>query len=146
MPGKVNPVIPEVVNQVAFEVIGNDLTVTMACEAGQLQLNAFEPIIGWSLHKSIRHLTAACRTLTDNCVRGIEPNRLVLARRVNESVTLATALNPIIGYEQAALIAKTAIATGKSFRDTVRHLGTLNDQQIDELLTAERLTQPIATR
>jgi aspartate ammonia-lyase len=146
MPGKVNPVIPEVVNQVAFEVIGNDLTVTMACEAGQLQLNAFEPIIGWSLHKSIRHLTAACRTLTDNCVRGIEPNRLVLARRVNESVTLATALNPVIGYDQAALIAKTAIATGKSFRDTVRHLGTLNDQQIDELLTAERLTQPIATR
>jgi ABC-type amino acid transport substrate-binding protein len=112
MPGKVNPVIPEVMNQVAFEVIGNDITVTMASEAGQLQLNAFEPIMGWSLHKSIRHLSNACITLQANCVAGIEANHELLARRVRESVTLVTALNPIIGYEKAALIAKTAIATG----------------------------------
>ncbi len=112
MPGKVNPVIPEVMNQVAFEVIGNDVTITMAAEAGQLQLNAFEPIMGWSLHKSVRHLRQACLTLRVNCVDGIQANRELLARRVAESVTLVTALNPIIGYEKAALIAKTALATG----------------------------------
>ncbi|HXE49606.1 MAG TPA: aspartate ammonia-lyase, partial [Ramlibacter sp.] len=105
MPGKVNPVIPEVMNQVAFEVIGNDMTVTMASEAGQLQLNAFEPIMGWSLFKSISHLSNACLTLNANCVAGIEANRELLARRVRESITLVTALNPIIGYEKAALIA-----------------------------------------
>ncbi|MGZ5847481.1 MAG: aspartate ammonia-lyase, partial [Ramlibacter sp.] len=92
MPGKVNPVIPEVMNQVAFEVIGNDVTVTMASEAGQLQLNAFEPIMGWSLFKSISHLSAACMTLKTNCVDGIEANHELLARRVRESVTLVTAL------------------------------------------------------
>ena len=82
MPGKVNPVIPEVMNQVAFEVIGNDVTITMASEAGQLQLNAFEPIMGWSLFKSLTHLTNACRTLQVNCVEGIEANHALLATRV----------------------------------------------------------------
>ena len=82
MPGKVNPVIPEVMNQVAFEVIGNDVTITMAAEAGQLQLNAFEPIMGWSLYKSVRHLRQACLTLRVNCVDGIQANRELLARRV----------------------------------------------------------------
>ena len=120
MPGKVNPVIPEVMNQVAFEVIGNDMTVTMASEAGQLQLNAFEPIMGWSLYKSIRHLANACITLQTNCVAGIEANHELLARRVRESVTLVTALNPIIGYEKAALIAKTAIATGAPIDEVAR--------------------------
>lgn len=144
MPGKVNPVIPEVVNQVAYEVIGNDLTVTMASEAGQLQLNAFEPIIGWSLSKSIRHLTMACRTLATHCVAGIEPNRELLARRVRESVTLVTALNPVIGYDQAALLAKTALATGQSFHEAAHRLGILDERQLAQLLVAERLTQPQA--
>ncbi|HZY17642.1 MAG TPA: aspartate ammonia-lyase [Ramlibacter sp.] len=143
MPGKVNPVIPEVMNQVAFEVIGNDVTVTMASEAGQLQLNAFEPIMGWSLYKSIRHLSNACITLQDHCVAGIEANRELLARRVRESVTLVTALNPIIGYEKAAMIAKTAIATGAPIDAVAESLGILTRTEMDALLVPERLTEPL---
>jgi aspartate ammonia-lyase len=143
MPGKVNPVIPEVMNQVAFEVIGNDVTITMASEAGQLQLNAFEPIMGWSLFKSVRHLTRACRTLQVNCVEGITPNDALLQRRVAESVTLVTALNPIIGYEKAALIAKTALATGGTIADVAHSLGILSVAEMQALLVPERLTQPV---
>ena len=143
MPGKVNPVIPEVMNQVAFEVIGNDVTITMASEAGQLQLNAFEPIMGWSLHKSIVHLTRACRTLQVNCVQGIVPNHELLQRRVAESVTLVTALNPIIGYEKAALIAKTALAEGGTIAETAERLGIMGRAEMDALLVPERLTQPV---
>jgi aspartate ammonia-lyase len=143
MPGKVNPVIPEVMNQVAFEVIGNDVTITMASEAGQLQLNAFEPIMGWSLYKSIAHLTRACRTLQVNCVEGIQANHEVLARRVAESVTLVTALNPIIGYEKAALIAKTALATGGTIADVAERLGIMSRDEMNALLVPERLTQPV---
>jgi aspartate ammonia-lyase len=139
----VNPVIPEVMNQVAFEVIGNDVTVTMASEAGQLQLNAFEPIMGWSLFKSINHLTNACLTLQANCVAGIEANHELLARRVRESITLVTALNPIIGYEKAALIAKTAIATGQPVDEVAHTLGILTREQVEALLVPEKLTQPL---
>jgi aspartate ammonia-lyase len=130
-------------NQVAFEVIGNDVTVTMASEAGQLQLNAFEPIMGWSLFKSIEHLSRACLTLQVNCVAGIEPNRELLARRVRESITLVTALNPIIGYERAALIAKTAMASGQAIDVTAEALGIMTRAQMEELLKPETLTQPI---
>jgi aspartate ammonia-lyase len=143
MPGKVNPVIPEVVNQVAFEVIGNDMTVTMASEAGQLQLNAFEPIMGWSLHKSITHLSNACLTLNAHCVAGIEANHELLAKRVRESITLVTALNPIIGYEKAALIAKTAIASGQPVVEVAESLGILTREEIEALLVPEHLTQPL---
>jgi aspartate ammonia-lyase len=143
MPGKVNPVIPEVMNQVAFEVIGNDITVTMASEAGQLQLNAFEPIMGWSLFKSIRHLSNACITLRQNCVEGIEANREFLAKRVRESVTLVTALNPLIGYEKAALIAKTALATGGPIDLVAESLGIMTRAEMDALLVPENLTQPV---
>jgi aspartate ammonia-lyase len=146
MPGKVNPVIPEVMNQVAFEVIGNDITVTMASEAGQLQLNAFEPIMGWSLFKSIEHLSNACLTLNANCVQGIEANTELLAKRVRESVTLVTALNPIIGYEKAAMIAKTAIATGKPIDEVAELLGIMTRAQIEALLVPEKLTQPLQTQ
>lgn len=142
MPGKVNPVIPEVVNQVAFEVIGNDVAITMASEAGQLQLNAFEPIIGWSLCKSVRHLTRACRTLQVHCVEGITANRPLLARRVAESVTTVTALNPLIGYEKAALLVKTVLANGGTIADTAAALGFLSREQVTKLLVPERLTQP----
>ena len=144
MPGKVNPVIPEVMNQVAFEVIGNDMTVTMASEAGQLQLNAFEPIMGWSLFKSIEHLSQACRTLQTNCVAGIEPNRELLAKRVRESVTLVTALNPLIGYEKSALIAKTAMKTGAPIGEVAESLGIMTRAELEALLVPEKLTQPIA--
>jgi aspartate ammonia-lyase len=143
MPGKVNPVIPEVMNQVAFEIIGNDVTITMASEAGQLQLNAFEPIMGWSLFKSVRHLTRACRTLQVNCIEGITPNDALLQRRVAESVTLVTALNPIIGYEKAALIAKTALATGGTIADVAHSLGILSVAEMQALLVPEKLTQPV---
>ncbi|MGE0499245.1 MAG: aspartate ammonia-lyase [Ramlibacter sp.] len=143
MPGKVNPVIPEVMNQVAFEVIGNDITVTMASEAGQLQLNAFEPIMGWSLFKSITHLGNACLTLQAHCVAGIEANHELLAKRVRESITLVTALNPIIGYEKAALIAKTAIAGGMPVDQVAEDLGILTRAQIEALLVPENLTQPL---
>jgi aspartate ammonia-lyase len=143
MPGKVNPVIPEVMNQVAYEVIGNDVTITMASEAGQLQLNAFEPIMGWSLFKSVRHLTRACETLRINCVEGIQANHELLARRVAESVTLVTALNPIIGYEKAALIAKTALATGGTIADVAQSLGIMSREEMHALLVPERLTQPV---
>ncbi len=142
MPGKVNPVIPEVVNQVAFEVIGNDMTVTMASEAGQLQLNAFEPIMAWSLFKSIEHLSRACLTLQHNCVAGIEANHPLLDQRVRESATLATALCPAIGYEKAALIAKTALASGASIAEVAQTLGILTQAQVETLLTPDRLTRP----
>jgi aspartate ammonia-lyase len=143
MPGKVNPVIPEVVNQVAFEVIGNDVAITMASEAGQLQLNAFEPIMAWSLFKSVRHLTQACRTLRVHCVEGIEAHHELLQRRVAESVTLVTALNPIIGYEKAALIAKTALSTGATIADTAQALGIMSREEMQALLVPDRLTQPV---
>ena len=143
MPGKVNPVIPEVMNQVAFEVIGNDVTITMASEAGQLQLNAFEPIMSYALHKSLRHLTNACKTLQHNCVEGIEANHELLARRVAESVTLVTALNPIIGYEKAALIAKTALASGGTIAEVAESLGIMSRAEMNALLVPERLTRPV---
>ncbi len=97
MPGKVNPIIPEVVNQVAFEVIGNDLTVTMAAEAGQLELNAMEPVIAYNLFTSLDMLGRACRTLVERCIRGITANREHCRQMVEHSIGLVTALNPILG-------------------------------------------------
>ncbi|MFI5610925.1 aspartate ammonia-lyase [Amycolatopsis sp. NPDC051903] len=134
MPGKVNPVIPEVVNQIAFEVIGNDTTVTLAAEAGQLQLNAFEPIIAHSLLKSLRHLRTGARTLARRCVTGITANTEQLRRRVFESIGLVTALNPVIGYEAASALAKRASATGRSIHELVVEDGLLTAEQLDTLL------------
>ena len=146
MPGKVNPVIPEVVNQVAYEVIGNDLMITMASESGQLQLNAFEPVMGWALTNSIEHLTNACNTFQHHCVRGIEANTGLLARRVAESVTLVTALNPIIGYEKAARIAKTVLQEGGTIAEVADRLGILKKEDVEALLVADTLTRPAALR
>ncbi|MCU1435098.1 MAG: aspA [Pseudarthrobacter sp.] len=139
MPGKINPVIPEVVSQVADEVIGNDVTITMAAEAGQLQLNAFEPIIVHSLHKSISHLEAACRTLTARCVRGITANTEHLRLTVEQSIGLVTALNPHLGYATATAIAQEALATGKGVAELVLEHGLLTDTQLQDLLSPERL-------
>ncbi|WP_442874551.1 aspartate ammonia-lyase [Diaphorobacter sp. ED-3] len=141
MPGKVNPVIPEVMNQVCFEVIGNDAAITMAAQAGQLQLNAFEPLMGWALHKSLHHLARACHTLQVNCVEGIAANQGLLTERIAASVTLVTALNPLIGYEKAAAIAKSAIATGKPIAVVAEDLGIMTQAEMHKLLVAERLTQ-----
>ncbi len=142
MPGKVNPVIPEVVNQIAFEVIGNDITVTMAAEAGQLQLNAFEPIIAHSLFESLAHLAAGCRTLAERCVKGITANRERARRFLDESTALVTALNPILGYARASEIAQEALRTGARVYDLVLAKGLISREQLDEVLKPEILTQP----
>ncbi len=141
MPGKVNPVIPEVMNQVCFEVIGNDVAITMAAEAGQLQLNAFEPLMGWALHKSLTHLARACHTLQVNCVEGITANETLLAARIAESVTLVTALNPLIGYEKSAAIAKAAIASGRPIAEVAESLGIMGRGEMQQLLVADKLTR-----
>jgi len=139
MPGKVNPVIPEVVNQIAFEVIGNDVTVSIAAEAGQLQLNAFEPIIAHALFESITHLEMGCRTLAERCVGGITANVSHLRTQVQNSIGLATALNPIIGYAQATTVAQEAAATGRTVHDIVLSSGLLSKERLDEILSPEAL-------
>ncbi|MEV4437049.1 aspartate ammonia-lyase [Streptomyces sp. NPDC049555] len=142
MPGKVNPVIPEVVNQIAFEVVGNDVTVTMAAESGQLQLNAFEPVIAHSLLKSLAHLRAGCLTLAERCVSGITANREHLAQLVGQSIGLATALNPHIGYEQATAVAQEALTTGASVYDLVLAKGLLTPERLQEILHPDNLARP----
>ena len=144
MPGKVNPVIPEVVNQVAFEVIGNDLTITMAAEAGQLQLNAFEPIIARSLFASLTHLTAACTTLADHCIGGITANKEFLRLQVESSIGVVTILNPLIGYDAATSIARQALATGRSVTSLVLERGLLTAEDLDDILRPEHLANPQA--
>lgn len=144
MPGKVNPVIPEVVNQIAFEVIGNDQTVTFAAEAGQLQLNAFEPIIAHSLFKSVNHLRQGCLTLADRCVDGITANRDALRARVENSIGIVTALNPYIGYAAATSVAAEALESGKGVAEIVLARGLMNRAELDDVLRPEVLTQPRA--
>ncbi|NGO07989.1 aspartate ammonia-lyase [Streptomyces sp. HC44] len=149
MPGKVNPVIPEVVNQVAFEVIGNDLTVTMAAEAGQLQLNAFEPVIAYSLLRSLTHLRAACDTLATRCVPGITANRDHLHDSVHRSIGLVTALAPHIGYTACTALARRVLATGRPIKDLAAEAGLLTADQLDTILRPANLighpAQPSAT-
>jgi aspartate ammonia-lyase len=142
MPGKVNPVIPEVVNQIAFEVIGNDVTVSFAAEAGQLQLNAFEPVIAHSLFKSLKHLRNGCATLAMRCVKGITANTDHLRRSVEHSIGIVTALNPHIGYANATAVAQEALASGKSVYALVLEKKLLSKERLDDLLRPENLTQP----
>ena len=142
MPGKVNPVVPEVVNQIAFEVIGNDITVSFAAEAGQLQLNAFEPIIAHSLFKSITHLRQGCLTLEGRCVRGITANREVLRASVERSIGIVTALNPFIGYTNATAVAQEAHRSGRKVSEVVLERGLLSREKQDEILRPEMLTKP----
>jgi aspartate ammonia-lyase len=142
MPGKVNPVIPEVVNQIAFLVIGNDVTVSFAAEGGQLQLNAFEPIIAHSLFDSLIYLRNGCLTLSERCVKGITANLDRLAEHMNRSIGIVTALNPIIGYENATSVAKEALSTGRSVTEVVLSRGLLTREQLDDILRPEVLTQP----
>jgi aspartate ammonia-lyase len=141
MPGKVNPVIPEVLNQVCFQVIGNDLAVTMAAEGGQLQLNAFEPLIAHNILGSISLMSNAIGTFTLRCVDGLEAREESCARHVEESVGTATALVPIIGYERAAEIAKAALATGSTVRALAKDRLGMTDEAIAEVLSPERLAQ-----
>ncbi|MDX1892058.1 aspartate ammonia-lyase [Mycolicibacterium sp. 050158] len=142
MPGKVNPVIPEVVNQVAFEVIGNDITITMAAEGGQLQLNAFEPIIAHSLFESLVHLTAACDTLRTRCVVGITANATRMRATVDRSIGLVTALNPYLGYEAATRLAADALSADADVASLVLDRGLLTASELDAILDPENLTRP----
>lgn len=144
MPGKVNPVIPEVVNQIAFEVIGNDITVSFAAEAGQLQLNAFEPIIAHSIFKSVSHLRNGCLTLAERCVKGITANVDHLRASVENSIGIVTALNPYIGYANATAVAQEAHATGGSVYAIVLRKELMSKQQLDDVLRPETLTRPTA--
>jgi len=139
MPGKVNPVIPEMVNQVAFSVIGNDITVTMAAEAGQLQLNAFEPVIAHNLLQGISWMTTAFRTLAELCIVGIEVNLEHLQASTARSVGIVTALTPHLGYAAAAEIAKAALAGEGMVRELVLATGLVGAEQLDGLLHPARL-------
>ena len=144
MPGKVNPVVPEVVNQTAFYVIGADTTVTMAAEAGQLQLNVMEPVISFALFTSITYMTNACHTLRSKCVLGITANAKHAASLVYNSIGIVTQLNPVLGYETSASIAKEALATGKSVHDiAVTERGLLTQAKWDEIFTFENLIRPV---
>ena len=142
MPGKVNPVIPEVVNQVAFLVIGHDLTVTMCAEGGQLQLNAFEPTIGYCVLNSLKMLTAAVDTLTNRCVGGIEPDRARCEALVQGSIGIVTALGPTLGYEASSRIAKRALAENRGVAELVLEEGLLTPAELDRLLRVEAMTAP----
>ena len=142
MPGKVNPVIPEVVNQVAFNIIGNDVTITMAAEAGQLELNAFEPIIFYCMFQSIDTLAYAVQTFVDNCVVGITANKTRCRYLVENSVGIITAICPHVGYRKAAEIAKKAMKTGESVRSLILQEGLLTDGELDEILEPVHMTEP----
>ncbi|MBW4021572.1 MAG: aspartate ammonia-lyase [Proteobacteria bacterium] len=145
MPGKVNPVIPEVVSQVAYLVIGHDLTVTMCAEAGQLQLNAFEPTIAFCIMTSMRMLTAAIDSLTNRCIRGITANREHCLDLVNHSIGLVTALAPTLGYEAASRVAGRALLEGRGVREIVLEEGLLTAPALDDLLRIEAMTRPSRT-
>jgi len=140
MPGKVNPVIPEVVNQVCFDIIGGDVTVTMAAEAGQLQLNVFEPIIAYRLLRSIETLANGCKVLRERCIVGITPNPARMRQFVEQSIGLVTALVPVIGYERATSVAKEALETGRGVVEVVLERGILTREQLDRALDPEMMT------
>lgn len=142
MPGKINPVIPEVVFQVAFNVIGNDLTITMAAEAGQLELNAFEPILFYNLFESLETLSHAISTLVDNCIIGITANEDHCLELLEESVGIATALCPYIGYKKSAEIAKSSLKTGIPIRKLVLKNGILTKEKLDSILNPATMTNP----
>lgn len=134
MPGKVNPVIPEVINQIAFTVIGNDLTITLASEAGQLQLNAFEPVISRSLMMNITYLKRGLKVFREYCIQDITVNEAFLKASVENSIGLVTALGPTLGYEQSTKVARYALENNLTVRQTVLKLGIMTDEQFDEIL------------
>ncbi|WP_428224635.1 aspartate ammonia-lyase [Flavobacterium sp.] len=142
MPGKVNPVIPEVMNQVCFRVIGNDLTVTMAAEAGQLQLNVMEPVLIYAILESMQLMTNAMDTLREKCIDGITANEAHCRDMVLHSIGIVTALNPYIGYKNSTKIAKEALETGKSVYNLVLEHNILSKEQLDDILNPENMLAP----
>ena len=142
MPAKVNPVIPEVVNQVCFKVIGNDVALTFAAEAGQLQLNVMEPLIGQVSFESIRLLYNAMRTLRELCIVGIEANEDVCRRNVLSSIGIVTYLNEVIGHHNGDLVGRECARSGRNVREVVLEMGLLDEATLDELLSVENLLRP----
>ena len=142
MPGKINPVIPEVVSQVAYLIIGHDYTITMAAEAGQLELNAFEPVLFHHLFESIDTLKEAAATLTKHCITGITANKKQCEEYIEKSVGISTALCPYIGYAKSAEIAKKSLKTGISVKELVLEEGLLKEEELKEILKPEKMTQP----
>ncbi|WP_100065201.1 aspartate ammonia-lyase [Miniphocaeibacter massiliensis] len=142
MPGKINPVIPEVINQIAFNVIGNDTTITMACEGGQLELNAFEPIIFYNLFESIETLTNGIKTFTDNAIIDLEANKENCKRHVDNSIGLITAINPYIGYQKSAMIAKKALKSGKTIKDIVAEFNIMSEDKLNTILNPYDMIKP----
>jgi aspartate ammonia-lyase len=142
MPGKVNPVMAEVTNMVCFHVIGNDLTVTMAAQAGQLELNVMMPVINFNVLQSIEILTNDIALFTDRCIKGIVVNPSQCKEYAEKSVGLATILNPSIGYEAAAVVAKTSMQTGKSLREVILEKGILSAQEVEKILDPTKMTEP----
>lgn len=143
MPGKINPVIPEVVSQVAYLIIGHDYTITMAAEAGQLELNAFEPVLFHHLFESIDTLKEAAATLTKHCITGITANKRQCEEYIEKSVGISTALCPYIGYAKSAEIAKKSLKTGISVKELVLEEGLLKEEELKEILKPEKMTQPM---
>jgi aspartate ammonia-lyase len=142
MPGKVNPVIPEVVNQVCFQVIGNDLTVTLAAEAGQLQLNVFEPVIAFNLFQSVDMLIQACIVLRERCVVGITADEERIRHLLEHSIGIVTALVPWIGYERSTAVAREAQETGRGVYELVLEKGWLGRAELDDILSPDAMTKP----
>lgn len=142
MPGKVNPVMAEVVNQVAFQVMGNDLTVTLASEAGQLELNVMEPVLTYNLLQSLDILRNVATVFTEKCVKGITANIQRCRQMVEQSVGIITAINPHVGYETATIIAKEAITTGRPIREIVLERGILTEEELDIILNPQEMTKP----
>ena len=142
MPGKVNPVIPEVVNQTCFQIIGADTACTMASEAGQLELNVMEPVIIYNVFNSIQMFTRALRTLRELCVVDITANPEHTAEMVNNSIGIVTCLLPFIGYKNCTKAAKTALMTGKSVRDVLVELGLCTKEEVDKYLVPEEMIHP----
>jgi len=142
MPGKVNPVMPEVVSQVAFNIIGNDVTITMAAEAGQLELNAFEPVVFYCLFQSLDTLANVSHTFVDNCISGITANEERCRELVENSVGIITAICPHVGYQPAADIAKKALRTGESVRSLIIKEGLLTAEELDQIMAPAGMTEP----
>lgn len=142
MPGKVNPVMPELINQIAFQVIGNDHTICLASEAGQLELNVMEPVLVFNLLQSISIMNNGFRVFTDHCLAGIEANEERLKEYVDKSVGIITAVNPHLGYEVAARIAREAVLTGKSVRELCLQYDVLTEEELDIILNVYEMTEP----
>jgi aspartate ammonia-lyase len=142
MPGKVNPVMPELVNQVCFQVIGNDLTISLAVEAGQFELNVMEPVLAYNLFNSLTILTNAVDAFTTKCVVSIVANVDRCQEMCDQSVGIVTALAPYLGYEQSAKVAEEALATGQPVKDIVARKGLLTLNELEVILAPEEMTQP----